>query len=188
MKKMTEENVKSALAGESQAHVKYAAFALKAEAEKLPNIARVFKANSYAEQVHATNYVKILGALGSTKDNLDAAVGGESFEIAEMYPAYIATAQLPGREERGNVLQLCAGRRKGPRRHLSDGPGGGRIGPGRRIQAHPCLPRLRLHHGRRGAGQVPRLRHAQREVRRVLRTDPRRPPCPSIRILPPGRS
>lgn len=96
MKKMTEENVKSALAGESQAHVKYAAFALKAEAEKLPNIARVFKANSYAEQVHATNYVKILGALGSTKDNLDAAAGGESFEIAEMYPAYIATAQLQG--------------------------------------------------------------------------------------------
>jgi len=53
-------------------------------------------ANSYAEQVHATNYVKILGALGSTKDNLDAAAGGESFEIAEMYPAYAATAQLQG--------------------------------------------------------------------------------------------
>ncbi|MCX6573619.1 MAG: rubrerythrin family protein [Candidatus Aminicenantes bacterium] len=96
MKKMTEENVKSALAGESQANIKYAAFARKAETEKLPNIARVFKANSYAEQVHATNYVKILGALGPTKDNLDAAAGGESFEIAEMYPAYIATAQLQG--------------------------------------------------------------------------------------------
>jgi len=57
MKKMTEENVKAALAGESQAHVKYAAFAEKAVAEKLPNVARAFKANSYAEQVHATNYV-----------------------------------------------------------------------------------------------------------------------------------
>jgi rubrerythrin len=96
MKKMTEENMKAALAGESQAHVKYAAFAVKAEAEKLPNIARVFKANSYAEQVHATNYVKTLGALGSTKDNVAAAVGGESFEIAEMYPAFIATAQSQG--------------------------------------------------------------------------------------------
>ncbi|NTU51367.1 MAG: rubrerythrin family protein [Candidatus Aminicenantes bacterium] len=96
MKKMTEENVKAALAGESQAHVKYAAFAEKAAAEKLPNIARAFQANSYAEQVHATNYLKTLGAIGATKDNLDAAIGGESFEIEEMYPSYIAVAQSQG--------------------------------------------------------------------------------------------
>jgi rubrerythrin len=96
MKKMTEENVKAALAGESQAHIKYLAFADKAAAEKLPNVARAFKANSYAEQIHATNYVKTLGALGSTKDNLDAAIGGESFEVEEMYPAYIAVAQSQG--------------------------------------------------------------------------------------------
>jgi len=96
MKKMTEENVKAALAGESQAHVKYAAFAEKAAAENLPNVARAFKANSFAEQVHATNYVKTLGALGDTKANLDAAVGGESFEIEEMYPAYIIVAQSQG--------------------------------------------------------------------------------------------
>jgi rubrerythrin len=96
MKKMTEENVKAALAGESQAHVKYAAFAAKAESEGLPNIARAFQANSYAEKVHATNYVKLLGALGSTKDNLAAAVGGETFEIEEMYPAYVVTARSQG--------------------------------------------------------------------------------------------
>jgi rubrerythrin len=96
MKKMTEENVKAALAGESQAHIKYAAFADKAEAEKLPNVARAFRANSYAEQVHAANYVKTLGAIGTTKDNLDAAVGGETFEIDEMYPAYITVAQAQG--------------------------------------------------------------------------------------------
>ncbi|HVP90677.1 MAG TPA: rubrerythrin family protein [Terriglobales bacterium] len=96
MKKMTEENVKAALAGESQAHVKYAAFAFKAESENLPNIARIFRANSFAEQVHASNYVKVLGALGSTKDNLAAAAGGENFEIEEMYPAFIGTAQSQG--------------------------------------------------------------------------------------------
>jgi len=96
MKKMTEENVEAALAGESQAHIKYAAFADKAAAENLPNVGRAFKANSFAEQVHATNYVKTLGALGSTKDNLDAAVGGESFEVDEMYPAYIVVAQAQG--------------------------------------------------------------------------------------------
>jgi rubrerythrin len=83
MKKMTEENVKAALAGESQAHIKYLAFADKAAAENLPNVARAFKANAYAEQVHATN-------------NLSAAVGGENFEVEEMYPAYIAVAQAQG--------------------------------------------------------------------------------------------
>jgi rubrerythrin len=96
VKKMTEENVKAALAGESQAHVKYAAFAWKAETEKLPNIARAFKANSYAEQIHASNYVKTLGALGSTRDNIEAAVAGETFEIEEMYPAFVLVAQSQG--------------------------------------------------------------------------------------------
>jgi rubrerythrin len=107
MKKMTEENVKAALAGESQAHVKYAAFAEKAAAEKLPNIARAFKANSYAEHVHATNYIKTLGALGTTKDNLEAAVGGESFEIEEMYPAYIVVAQAQGEKTAGIYLNAA---------------------------------------------------------------------------------
>ena len=96
MKKMTEENVKAALAGESQAHIKYLAFADKAAAEKLPNVARAFKANAFAEQIHATNHFKTLGGIGSTKDNLDAAVGGENFEVEEMYPAYIVVAQAQG--------------------------------------------------------------------------------------------
>ena len=70
MKKMTEEFLKSALAGESQAHVKYAAFAVKADEEKLPNVARLFRANSYAEQIHATNHLRTLGGIGKTAANL----------------------------------------------------------------------------------------------------------------------
>lgn len=96
MKKMTEENVKAALAGESQAHIKYLAFAEKAAAENLANVARIFKANAYAEQVHATNYLKTLSGVGSTKENLAVAAGGENFEAEEMYPAYIAVAQSQG--------------------------------------------------------------------------------------------
>lgn len=107
MKKMTEENVKAALAGESQAHVKYAAFADKAEAEKLPNVARAFRANSYAERLHATNYLKTLGAIGSTKENLVAAAGGEDFEIEEMYPAYIAVAEMQGEKTAGMFLKAA---------------------------------------------------------------------------------
>ena len=96
MKKMTEDNVKAALAGESEAHIKYLAFAEKAEAENFPNIARAFKANSYAEQVHATNHLKTLAGIGTTAQNLEAAVGGENFEVEEMYPAYLAVAEAQG--------------------------------------------------------------------------------------------
>ena len=53
MNKKTEDNVKAAFAGESQAHMKYMAFADAAEKENLANVARLFRANSYAEQVHA---------------------------------------------------------------------------------------------------------------------------------------
>ena len=106
MRKMTEENVKAALAGESQAHIKYLAFAEKAAAEGLANVARAFKANSYAEQVHAVNHLKALGGVGTTADNLAGAVDGESFEIAEMYPAYITVAESQG--ERTAVTAFSA--------------------------------------------------------------------------------
>ena len=94
MKDMTKANVEAAFAGESQAHMKYAAFADMAEREKLPNVARVFRAASFAEQAHATNHLRALGGVGKTLTNLEAAFDGESFEIAEMYPAYIAVAQM----------------------------------------------------------------------------------------------
>ena len=101
MRKMTEQNVKDALAGESQAHIKYLAFSGKAAAENLPNIARAFKANAFAEQVHATNHLKTLAGIGTTAENLVAAVGGETFEIEEMYPAYINVAELQGETTAG---------------------------------------------------------------------------------------
>ena len=96
MKKMTEENLKNAFAGESQAHIKYLAFADKAQQENRPNVARLFRANSYAEQVHATNHLRTLDGIGKTLDNLVAAIDGENFEVTEMYPAYIKIAQEQG--------------------------------------------------------------------------------------------
>ncbi|MGB2908214.1 MAG: rubrerythrin family protein [Candidatus Aminicenantaceae bacterium] len=99
MKKMTEKNLQDAFAGESQAHMKYTAFADKAEKENLANIARIFRANAYAEVKHATNHLRNLGGIGSTVENVKAAIEGETFEVEEMYPIYIQTAQLQG--ERG---------------------------------------------------------------------------------------
>ncbi len=94
MKDMTKANVEAAFAGESQAHMKYAAFAEIAEREKLPNVARVFRAASFAEQAHATNHLRALGGIGKTLANLEAAYAGETFEINEMYPAYIDVAKM----------------------------------------------------------------------------------------------
>jgi rubrerythrin len=99
MRKMTEQNVKDSLAGESQAHIRYLAFAAKAETEKLPNVARVFKANAFSEQVHATNHLKTLDGVGATAANLAAAVAGETFEVEEMYPAYIKVAEDQGEKK-----------------------------------------------------------------------------------------
>jgi len=101
---MTEENLKAAFAGESQAHMKYLAFAAKAEEEGYPQVARLFKAISYAEQVHATNHLKQLQGIGTTAENLKAAIGGENFEVTEMYPAYGAVAKL--QEEKGATLSI----------------------------------------------------------------------------------
>jgi rubrerythrin len=96
---MTEENLKNAFAGESQAHMKYLAFSKAAEREKKPNIARLFKAIAYAEQVHAINHLKVLSGVGKTADNLDKAFAGETFEIEEMYPAYNTEAKEQGEKE-----------------------------------------------------------------------------------------
>ncbi len=93
MKEMTQENLKAALAGESQAHIKYLAFADKADKEGKTNIARLFRAVAYAERVHAINHLKELGGIGTTADNLSAAIGGENFEVNEMYAAYLAVAE-----------------------------------------------------------------------------------------------
>jgi rubrerythrin len=104
MKKMTENNLKDALAGESQAHVKYAVFADKAEQEKFPNVARLFRASSFSEQVHAANHLKTLGAVGKTGDNLASAIGGETFEVEEMYDAYLAVAEKQGEKQAGMMF------------------------------------------------------------------------------------
>jgi len=99
MHAMTKENLEAAFAGESQAHMKYIIFADQAEKDGFPNIARLFRANAYAEQVHATSHFKVLKKLSNTAENLGAGVDGETFEIEEMYPAYMAVAEM--QEERG---------------------------------------------------------------------------------------
>jgi rubrerythrin len=89
----TEKNLKDAFAGESQANRKYLAFAKKADDEGLPQIAKLFRAAAHAETVHALSHFKNMGGIKSTKENLLAAIEGESYEFTNMYPEFISDAE-----------------------------------------------------------------------------------------------
>jgi rubrerythrin len=88
----TEGNLKDAFAGESQANRKYLAFAKKAEQDGFPNVARLFRTTAEAETIHALGHLGALGGVGSTADNLRAAVAGETYEYTEMYPPMLQQA------------------------------------------------------------------------------------------------
>ena len=97
----SEKNLQEAFAGESQANRKYLAFAKKAEKDGFPQVAKLFRAAAAAETVHAHSHLKELDGIKSTKENLEAAISGESHEFQEMYPQMIKDA-----EEEGNKSAL----------------------------------------------------------------------------------
>jgi rubrerythrin len=108
MMQITQQNLINAFGGESQAHMRYLHFARQAEKEKFPNMARLWRAVAHAEYIHAGDHYKELAHLdggfaansmaafgpGSTVKNLKLSIAGETFEVEEMYPAYIETAKL----------------------------------------------------------------------------------------------
>src|SRR5512135_3177812 len=93
MKAMTQGNLQEAFAGESQAHIKYLNFADKAERDGFPNVARLFRAAAFSEQMHASSHLRALDGIADTLANLDGAWGGENFEVEEMYAAYKVVAE-----------------------------------------------------------------------------------------------
>jgi rubrerythrin len=94
----TEKNLQDAFAGESQANRKYLAFAKKAEEEGYKQIAKLFRAAAEAETVHAHNHLRELGGIKSTKENLNEAINGESYEFQKMYPQMIEDAKAEGND------------------------------------------------------------------------------------------
>src|SRR4030043_227287 len=95
----TEGFLKEAFAGESQANRKYLAFAAKADQEGSPQVARLFRAAAEAETVHAHNHLRALNGIGSTKENLQGAIAGETHEFKTMYPEMIEAAKAEGNKE-----------------------------------------------------------------------------------------
>lgn len=82
----TLDNLKESFAGESQANQKYRAFAKKAERDGFPNVARLFRTTAEAERIHAEGHLGALEGIGSTAENLQAAINGETYEYTKMYP------------------------------------------------------------------------------------------------------
>ncbi len=89
----SEKNLKEAFAGESQANRKYLAFAKKAEQDGFPNISRLFRTAAEAETIHAHGHLSAMDGVKSTAENLEAAVGGETYEYKEMYPPMLRQAE-----------------------------------------------------------------------------------------------
>lgn len=110
MRQMTQQNMINAFGGESMANMRYRHFADQAEKDNYPNVARLFRAVSHAEFIHAGDHYRELKHLedgftansmgafgpGNTLRNLGLAIAGETFEIEEMYPAYMAVAEFQG--------------------------------------------------------------------------------------------
>ncbi len=96
----TEQNLKEAFAGESQANRKYLAFAKQAEQDGLPNIARLFRTAAEAETIHAHAHLAAMGGIKSTVENLQAAVEGETYEYTRMYPPMLQQAEADNHRAR----------------------------------------------------------------------------------------
>ena len=102
----TLDNLQTAYNGESNANAKYLAYALKAEEEGFHKVARLFRAAASAEEVHLKNHAEVIKGMGSTpmakiklpevkstRENLEDAIKGETYEQTTMYPEFLAQAK-----------------------------------------------------------------------------------------------
>ena len=113
----TEENLKEAFAGESQANRRYLYFAQKADVEGYPDVAALFRSVAEGETGHAFGHFDFLTevgdpvtgeAVGSTEDNLKSAIAGETYEYTEMYPGFARTAREEGFDETAEWFETLA--------------------------------------------------------------------------------
>jgi len=101
------DDLKAAFAGESQANRKYLAFAKKADQEKLPGVARLFRAAAAAETVHALAELNLTGEVKTTLENLKAAKEGEDYESNTMYPPFVEDAKKEGNPKAERVFKMA---------------------------------------------------------------------------------
>ena len=95
----TEENLKAAFAGESQARNKYTYFAKVAKKEGNHYIAKIFEETAENEKRHAKDEFALLNGIGDTIANLEEAISGEDYETTEMYPQFAKDAEEEGNKK-----------------------------------------------------------------------------------------
>lgn len=104
----TEENLQAAFAGESQARNKYTYFAQVARNEGYHYVAKIFEEAAENERRHAKDELRLLGGIGTTADNLKAAIGGEDHETTSMYPGFAQEAEEEGNREAAVLFRTIA--------------------------------------------------------------------------------
>jgi rubrerythrin len=113
----TEANLKAAFAGESQANRRYLYFANKADIEGQNDVAALFRSTAEGETGHAHGHLEWLEQtgdpatglpIGPTRDNLKAAVAGETHEYTDMYPGMAKSARDEGHEEIADWFETLA--------------------------------------------------------------------------------
>ena len=104
----TEENLKAAFAGESQARNKYTYFAKVARKEGYHYIAKIFEETADNERQHAKDEFKLLNGIGDTIANLKEAVAGEDYETTTMYPEFAQDAEKEGNQEAAMLFRNIA--------------------------------------------------------------------------------
>ncbi|MBU6504194.1 MAG: rubrerythrin family protein [Betaproteobacteria bacterium] len=113
----THENLKAAFAGESQANRRYLYFAAKADVEGQNDVAAIFRSTAEGETGHAhghLEYLEVVGdpatglPIGSSRQNLKAAIEGETHEYTDMYPGMAKTARDEGFDEIADWFETLA--------------------------------------------------------------------------------
>ena len=104
----TEENLKAAFAGESQARNKYTYFAKVAKKEGYHYMAKIFEETAANEMRHAKDELALLQGIGDTKANLKEAIEGEHYETTEMYPTFAKEAEQEGHTEAARLFAQIA--------------------------------------------------------------------------------
>src|SRR5690625_192137 len=121
MNAMTQDNLRSAFGGESMASMRYRSWGDTAKKEGFPTVSRLFYCTADAEEIHATLHFKAMKDIGgdfpvtsmagfgltSTSENLQGAIDGETFEYTQMYPAYIAVAEMQGEDSAVRAMKYA---------------------------------------------------------------------------------
>ena len=160
----TKDNLAAAFAGESQANRKYLMFAEQAEKDGFKGVAKLFRATAEAETIHAFAEFRANGGVGTTAENLQAAINGETYEFSEMYPPMIKEAEAEGDKTAARVFHFATRGREVPRAALQRGPRRHGRSRGRLLS----LPDLRLHPQGQDRGQLPHLRREGFDIQEVL--------------------